>query len=464
MNNNNSSNTSNHASLFGQFTRVYNHVDINNGTLLFDHYLDPTELSPSTNDSSKGQPFDDFLAPLPHQEHDDSSDSEPPNHKTNEEKTGNITTTERQYEVPLSLRKKFRLPLKKGSTVITPQTKVALLLNSLNNEQVDTVVDKNPTSPSPPRSPKSPTNDTNDIAKTFNTHTNNDGHKETGRTLNNTTISNNLTVKNLFNQIKHKIHLSPYLDKDFLPNKESLKLTPELEPLELLIMSQHEVLTQPIKDLGTINLNLTKILEKKKESLHTLQNDDKIPRSLRFKCELTSSPSYTNHPDFLKLKDEFQQELNTFIKNGARIMSKWASINVKLLNIDRCTDILGKALQILDGLIFFYSNIFGTPTWPSVDDKFLTLFLFKFYISNEFFDVTELTQYLDLSTDDALLIGAKTLLKSSSDEEITKIIASLNLKDINMEEFTDNAFITETLLNFDQIIKYTTTRLCLNHQ
>jgi hypothetical protein len=114
MNHNKSSNISNQNSLFGQFTRVYNHVDINNGTLLFDHYMDPTELSPSTNDSSKGQLYDDFLAPLPHQENpDDSSDSKPPNSKTNVDKTGNVTTTERQYEVPLSLRKPFRLPLKK---------------------------------------------------------------------------------------------------------------------------------------------------------------------------------------------------------------------------------------------------------------------------------------------------------------------------------------------------------------
>jgi len=461
MNHSKSSNISNLNSLFGQFTRVYNHVDINNGTLLFDHYMDPTELSPSTNDSPKGQPYDDFLAPLPHQEHpDDSSDSEPPNSKTNVDKTGNVTTTERQYEVPLSLRRPFRLPLKKGSTVITPQTKAAQLLNVLNKDQANTDCARKPTSPSPPRSPKSPTEGTNDEPK----NPNNEGIKEASTAPNELDFSNNLTVKNLFNQVKHKIHLSPYLDKNFLPNKESLKLTPELEPLELLIMSQHEVLTQPIKDLGTINLNLTKILDKKKESLHTLQNDDKIPRSLRFKCELTSSPSYANHPDFLKLKAEFQQELNTFITNGTRIMSKWASINVKLLNVDRCTDILDKALQILDGLIFFYSNIFGTPIWPSVDDKFLTLFLFKFYISNDFFDVTELTQYLDLLIDEILLIGAKTLLKSNSEEEITKIIASLNLKDINMEEITDNAFITEILLNFDQIFKFTTTRLWNHHQ
>jgi hypothetical protein len=33
-----------------------------------------------------------------------------------------------------------------------------------------------------------------------------------------------------------------------------------------------------------------------------------------------------------------------------------------------------------------------------------------------------------------------------------------------MEEFTDNAFITEILLNFDQIFKFTTTRLWNHHQ
>ncbi len=62
-------------------------------------------------------PFEHFVVVhlhvvlLPHQEHDDLSDAEPTNPKTNGEKTGIIATTERQYEVPLSLRQDIPVTL-----------------------------------------------------------------------------------------------------------------------------------------------------------------------------------------------------------------------------------------------------------------------------------------------------------------------------------------------------------------
>jgi hypothetical protein len=146
-------------------------------------------------------------------------------------------------------------------------------------------------------------------------------------------------------------------------------------------LSQHEVFTQPIKDLGHINITLTKIIENKKESLLKLKNN-KIPRSLQLKCELTTSSAYTNNPDFLTLKTELQHEVSNFIEKGSKIMTKWAETNIHLLTIDRCADILSKALQILDGLTSFYTEIIGTPIWPSVPTTHASLFLFKLYLSN----------------------------------------------------------------------------------
>jgi len=95
-----------------------------------------------------------------------------------------------------------------------------------------------------------------------------------------------------------------------------LSLTNELEPLAPLFMSQHKALTNPIKNLVTANLTLMKTLEKKKESSQSLHDNKKIPKSLCIKCELTTPPSYSAHPDFLKLKDDLKQEVSTFIANG----------------------------------------------------------------------------------------------------------------------------------------------------
>jgi len=124
---------------------------------------------------------------------------------------------------------------------------------------------------------------------------------------------------------------SPFLDKEFKPASDSFDLSLDLEILRPLIMSQHEVFVNPIKDLGNINLFLTKIIEKKKQSLTLLQTEQKIPRSLRIKCELTTSPSYASNQDFIRLKEEMQDTVANFIKKGTEIMTEWASVNIKLL-------------------------------------------------------------------------------------------------------------------------------------
>jgi hypothetical protein len=58
-----------------------------------------------------------------------------------------------------------------------------------------------------------------------------------------------------------------------------------------------------------------------------------------------------------------------------------------------------------------------------------------------------------------LLIGAKLLTNNPSDEEASKLISSLKLTDIDLNEDVDYLFVTETLLNFDQILRHTATKL-----
>jgi hypothetical protein len=106
----------------------------------------------------------------------------------------------------------------------------------------------------------------------------------------------------------------------------------EIEPLRPLILSQHEAFTQTIKDLGITSTTLTKIIEKKKESCQQITDKNKTPRSLRLKCTLTTSPSYVDNPDFLRLKEKLQEKTDIYIKGGTEIMAEWAAINIQLLS------------------------------------------------------------------------------------------------------------------------------------
>jgi hypothetical protein len=99
-----------------------------------------------------------------------------------------------------------------------------------------------------------------------------------------------------------------------------VNLTPELEPLESVIMLQHTALENYIKELGNTCLEFTTVIEQKKESASKLTNDKRIPRSLRIKCELSTSPSYENNSDFIILKRELQEALNTFTTIGLNVM------------------------------------------------------------------------------------------------------------------------------------------------
>jgi hypothetical protein len=269
--------------------------------------------------------------------------------------------------------------------------------------------------------------------------------------------------KILFQRELDSIYNSPYLDEAFKPSKETLKLPPELETLESLILSQHEVLTEPIMELGTINLTLTKMIEKKNNSFQLLQHKNKIPRSLHIKCELTTSPSYITNPSFIKLKEELRQNVTTFINNGTKILVEWAKVHIKLLTEDRCLDILEKSLQILDCLTNYYIDILGFPNWSSTNHETITLFMLKLYLSKEYFDTEDLVSYLGIPAEDILLMGVKKLKNITSNEEAIKVLESLNTKEVNMETPLNSTFTSEILINFDQIIKTTTLEIWQRH-
>jgi hypothetical protein len=125
-----------------------------------------------------------------------------------------------------------------------------------------------------------------------------------------------------------------------------------------------------------------------------MKNNNTIPWSLRLKCELTTSPAYAGNTNFLQLKEELQNEVTNFIQKGTRILTSWAEINIQLLIHDRCSNIFTKALQILDGLTSYYTEVIGMPTWRSVPIQHTTLFLFKLYLSNMLFDISDFIFFL----------------------------------------------------------------------
>jgi hypothetical protein len=135
--------------------------------------------------------------------------------------------------------------------------------------------------------------------------------------------------------------------------------------LRQVILSQHKAYEPFIKDLGETSLELTTQIEDKKKSIIKL-TEGYIPRSLKIGCELTTSKAYQHNQEFLQLKQELNDNAIRFQKEGADTMKKWSILNTKLLIQDRCTTILSKAIEILDGLTSYFIDNIGTPIWPSL--------------------------------------------------------------------------------------------------
>jgi hypothetical protein len=326
---NNETNTDNNKNTHN-LPNINNHIVATSAKVHVSSYIDAigqrtlTGFDPATLDNAEHDPdHEKFteLIPLPHQEPFEDSSNETnlfmkkagTNEKTSE------TNLEKPYQIPNSLHKKFKIPY--GTTdapVITPQSKVtrrstlfdAILRNTNTSPNLDFFIDKAADKHSVI------TNDDikNHLTTTRESETLNqdssDNESNDSTLVNYKGPSNNdnhTTYKKLYQ--KSEIYTSRFLNSLFKPDKKSLSLMPELESLEELLLSQHEVLTNPIIALGSTNLTLTKTLENKKDSLQLLLQKEKIPRSLRIKCELTTSPQYDSHPDFLRLKTTYNMKL-----------------------------------------------------------------------------------------------------------------------------------------------------------
>ena len=266
-----------------------------------------------------------------------------------------------------------------------------------------------------------------------------------------------IQVKNIKN-MNNSPHILNFKQKN--QDRQPIMLSEELEPLRNLIMSQQAAFTTQIIDLGNTSLTYSKAIDKKKESFQQLKDEanTKIPRSLRLKCELTTSPVYASHPRFLSFREQFKEKLDSFIKEGTSIMTDWAKTNLELLIQDRCTQIMSKAMRILDGLTGYHMEVIGTPCWPSTPPNQIPLLLLKIYLSNLYIDITHVTDYFELPKEDILNIGAKAFLNTHTNRnrDIQETLQKIDLADVDPEEELQYSFITETLEQFNKILKTVT--------
>jgi hypothetical protein len=417
------------------------------GSVQVTNYLEHPKTNAAfanTDKSTDDNEFEIELSPLPYQENifgnldeftDSDSEGSTLKEASKKQKTApspyhSLATA---YEVPLSLRKPFKIPRRQDLPVITPLTKK----NTSAPQETEPLFNRNTT---------------NNANEAIQRNGNDKGSKELGKKTNEKDISNatkqankEQTYEANDNNASHSFYHSPFLFPEFKLSNENLDITPELESLRYLILSQHKAFEHHIKDLGTLYLSITKNLEKKLSSLQHLKNQDKIPRSLRIKCELTTSPDFASDPEFLDIKNKLQQEVKKFIQNGTALMTTWAERNIKLLKIQRCSTYLKKAMLILEGLTSFYTDSIGTPLWPSAANNRLTLFLFKAFLSCTFVNANNFINSLELPAEQILLIGSKLILNIDSDENANKAISSLHLDDIDLNNQMDNLLLFETL-------------------
>jgi hypothetical protein len=402
-------NTTNAASIFskgGVSNQVANNIsNKDNGTLQLQSYADPNNALGHLTQDKFGF---SYTQPSTLHQSDESSMDSGTRPSSNKDDTAYLEDTEdntndNHLDTPISKKTLFNKPFNVVAPIITPQTKG------------HTTAEDDPKNPS------------------------------------------SILVKQHPNHNIKKIYSSPFLESDYKPRIQAINLAPELELLKPLIMSQHEVFMQAIIELGSTTLYLSDIIDKKKESVNQIKNNNKIPRSLRIKCGLTTSPSYANNDDFLRLKDKLQEAVTCFTKTGTDNMTEWAEINIQLLKRDRCSSILSKALVILDGLSSFFLEVTGTPHFPSLPTiKYINLFLWKVYLSNMYIEVDGLAEFFDLPLEFILILGAKLIMKTNSDSEANSMLMTMNLNDIDVGNSIHENFLSETLISFDQILKITT--------
>jgi hypothetical protein len=181
-----------------------------------------------------------------------------------------------------------------------------------------------------------------------------------------------------------------------------------------------QLLSPHIIDLDTICLKHTNIIEKKKDSSTKLINKELIPRSLRIKCDLTTSPDFENDPNYIILKRELQTAVSHFIATGMEIMKKWSIINIDLLIKDRCNIFMKKAISILDGLYSYWENVIGPANSTNDIKTNILLLMLKIYLETDYIpNMTEITNFFEIPSNKSLFDYAP---RSSQKIQMTYII------------------------------------------
>jgi len=207
-------------------------------------------------------------------------------------------------------------------------------------------------------------------------------------------------------------------------------------------LSQHLALEPHIRELGQICLNFSKLIEKKKESSTKLLNNEGIPRSLRVNCELTTSPTYEEDPEFLTIKKELQDAVNTFKQTGLALMKRWSVSNIKLLPRDRCHNTLKTAIIILDGLNTYWENVLPPIRWPNHIINNILLLLIKIYFTTDLFpDANEVIDHFELPADDIILLASKIISKNNDDDHNIKLLHSIDLDFLTFQDKKQHTFI-----------------------
>jgi len=262
------------------------------------------------------------------------------------------------------------------------------------------------------------------------------------------------TQKSIKSMLQNKVQISNVSTKKLI-------LPPELETLRTVILSQHNALAPHIQELGNICLHFTKLIENKKESSTKLHQGNRIPRSLRVKCELSTLQDYENNPDFLKLKQTLQNIVSNFTTQGLEVMKEWSFNNIKLLVKNRCLNILKKALSILDGLQSYWTDIFHPIDWPNDLKKQNLLLLTKIFFTTDFYpNIDDIIEFLELSPEEIMLLISKILNhQNTEDSHHINLINSIDLTLIEKANEKQLSLITETLTPFEQILQATTIEL-----
>jgi tellurite resistance protein len=140
-------------------------------------------------------------------------------------------------------------------------------------------------------------------------------------------------------------------------------------------------------------------------------------------------------------------------------MTEWATINIQLLLLDHCSEILQKAITILDGVSSYHAEMIGNLNWSSTSPFCTTLLLIKLYLQGNFGNAEAIVEHLELPIEDILTLAAKIITNDNSDNTAANLLQETNLSDIQIENKNQKYYISETLTQFNQIMWTTTVDL-----